>query len=119
MDERADGDRGLAELLFLATLGAVSVGAERAERLVDELAERGGVRRDETREAVGVLGRRWRGDAVRLTERASAGLEGLFRDLGLVTREEFDDLELRVAQLEHRLRLLEPPTRPVDIRRRV
>jgi polyhydroxyalkanoate synthesis regulator phasin len=104
-----DGDRrGLAELIVLAALGAVSVGAERAERLVDELAERGGVQRDEAREAAEVLGRRWRGDALRLTERASAGLESVFRELGLVTREEFEDLELRVAQLEHRLKLLEP-----------
>jgi polyhydroxyalkanoate synthesis regulator phasin len=104
-----DGDRrGLAELVLLAALGAASVGAERAEQLVDGLAERGGVRRDEAREAAEVLGRRWRGDAQRLTERASTGLETLFRELGLVTRDEFEDLELRVAQLEHRLRLLEP-----------
>ena len=33
------------------------------------------------------------------------------RELGLVTREEFEDLELRVAQLEHRLKLLEKPAR--------
>jgi len=36
------------------------------------------------------------------------GLAGLFRELGLVTRSEVEELELRVAQLEHRLRLLEP-----------
>jgi polyhydroxyalkanoate synthesis regulator phasin len=34
-------------------------------------------------------------------------LRDLFRELGLVTREDWDELELRVAQLEHRLRLLE------------
>jgi BMFP domain-containing protein YqiC len=34
-------------------------------------------------------------------------LEDFFRDVGLVTRESFEELELRVAQLEHRLRLLE------------
>jgi len=31
----------------------------------------------------------------------------LARELGLATREELDALELRLAQLEHRLRLLE------------
>jgi hypothetical protein len=31
------------------------------------------------------------------------------RRLGLVRREEADDLALRVAQLEHRVRLLETP----------
>ena len=29
------------------------------------------------------------------------------RELGLVTRDDWDELELRVSQLEHRLRLLE------------
>jgi polyhydroxyalkanoate synthesis regulator phasin len=56
---------------------------------------------------------RWRGDAVRVGERAGAGLEGLFQQLGLVTRAEYEELELRVAQLEHRLRLLEGGPRPV------
>jgi hypothetical protein len=36
------------------------------------------------------------------------GLAALFRELGLVTRVELEELELRVAQIEHRLRLLEP-----------
>jgi BMFP domain-containing protein YqiC len=42
-----------------------------------------------------------------VSERAGATLSGLFRELGLVTRHEYEDLELRLAQLEHRLRLLE------------
>ena len=33
----------------------------------------------------------------------------MLRQLGVVTREELDELELRVAQLEHRLRLVEGP----------
>jgi polyhydroxyalkanoate synthesis regulator phasin len=35
--------------------------------------------------------------------------ERLARELGLVRREELETLELRLAQLEHRLRLLEAP----------
>ena len=35
------------------------------------------------------------------------GSAALFRELGLVTRVELEELELRVAQIEHRLRLLE------------
>jgi BMFP domain-containing protein YqiC len=56
---------------------------------------------------------RWRGDAVRVGERAGATLNGALRELGLVTREEWDELELRVAQLEHRLRLVE--TKPAQL----
>jgi polyhydroxyalkanoate synthesis regulator phasin len=36
--------------------------------------------------------------------------ERLARELGLVRREELDSLELRLAQLEHRLKLLEKPS---------
>ena len=39
-------------------------------------------------------------------------LRGLVDELNLVTRDELDELELRVAQLEHRLRLLEAAQRP-------
>ena len=36
-------------------------------------------------------------------------VDSIARELGLVTREELEDVQLRLAQLEHRLRLLEPP----------
>ena len=104
----ADRDNGASiEKLALAALGAVSLTAERADQLADALAEKGGLRRDEAVALVNDLTQRWRGDAIRLSERAGEGLAGVFRELGLVTREEFDELELRVAQVEHRLRLLE------------
>jgi polyhydroxyalkanoate synthesis regulator phasin len=63
--------------------------------------------KDEVRGWIDDATSRWRGDAARMGERAGATLHGVLRDLGLVTRDEWDDLELRVAQLEHRLRLLE------------
>ena len=97
------------EKLFLAALGAVALTAERADELADALAERGGLRRDEARALVNDLGARWRGDAVRLGERAGASLQGVFAELGLVLRSDYEELELRLAQLEHRLRLLEKP----------
>ena len=52
---------------------------------------------------------RVRGSRDRLSDQASGALHALVDELDLVTREELDELELRVAQLEHRLRLLEPP----------
>ena len=64
-----------------------------------------GCGRDEARSLIEELVGRWRSESVRLGERAGAGLAGVFRELGLVTRDEFEELELRVAQLEHRLRL--------------
>jgi polyhydroxyalkanoate synthesis regulator phasin len=111
MDEPADPLKRLA----LAFVGAVALTAERADELADSLAERGGMGRDEVREWIDEATTRWRGDAVRVGERAGATLQGALRELGLVTRDEWDDLELRVAQLEHRLRLVESRPRSVPV----
>jgi polyhydroxyalkanoate synthesis regulator phasin len=67
-----------------------------------------GLGRDDARALADELTGLWRGDA-NARERAAARLSGIFRELGLVTREELNDAELRIAQLEHRLRLLEGP----------
>jgi polyhydroxyalkanoate synthesis regulator phasin len=99
--------REMVEKLVLAGVGAVALTAERADALAEELSARGGIGREEARSLVEEVVGRWRSESVRLGERTGAGLAGVFRELGLVTRDEFEELELRVAQLEHRLRLLE------------
>ena len=78
----------LAERLALAALGAVALTGDRVDELADELSARGAVRRDEARELILELTSRWRGDAVRVGERAGASLGGVLRELGLVTRHE-------------------------------
>jgi len=50
---------------------------------------------------------RLRGSRARLSEQALGAVRSLVDELNLVTRDDLDELELRVAQLEHRLRLLE------------
>lgn len=105
-----DSERSLreaAEELFLAGVGVVALTKDRTEELVDELAGRGKVSRDEARDLVEEIVGRWRGEAMRVSERAGSTFSGLFKELGLVTRTDYDELELRLAQLEHRLRLLE------------
>jgi len=116
MDEPGKSLGDVAEQLALAAVGAVSLTAERADALADELAERGGMRRDEARTFVSDLFARWRGEAVRVGERTGMGMQGALRQLGLVLREEHEELELRVAQLEHRLRLLEGDAATTAIR---
>ena len=66
-----------------------------------------GPRVDEMRSLLGDSTQRWRGDALRVGEGTRHRLRDLFRDLGLITRDDPDELELRVAQIEHRLSLLE------------
>jgi len=62
---------------------------------------------DAVGELLGELPARVRGGRTRLTEQAAAVLRTIVEELSLVTRDDLDELELRVAQLEHRLRLIE------------
>jgi polyhydroxyalkanoate synthesis regulator phasin len=73
------------------------------ERLVALL----GLRLDEARSLLDEATTRWRGDALRVGEGTRQRLRDVFHELGVVTRDDWEELELRVAQLEHRLRLLE------------
>jgi polyhydroxyalkanoate synthesis regulator phasin len=114
MAEPDRSPRELAERLGLAAIGAVALTAERVDELAGQLAERGGIQRDEARQVIEDAVARWRGDATRFTARAGQGLQGLYTQLGLATRDELDELELRLAQVEHRLRLVEaPPEQPL------
>ena len=56
-----------------------------------------------------------RDESGRVSERASENMGALLREFGFVTRSEHEDLELRVAQLEHRIRLLESAPPPVTL----
>ncbi|MDX6425737.1 MAG: hypothetical protein QOD52_1142 [Gaiellaceae bacterium] len=70
--------------------------ARGSERLVDAIEE-----------LILELPARVRGSRAKLSEQALSVVRALVDDLNLVSRDELDEVELRVAQLEHRLRLLE------------
>ena len=72
------------------------------------MAERGSDRIiDAVEELLAELPARLRGTRARFSEQALGALRALIEELNLVTRDDLAELELRVAQLEHRLRLLE------------
>jgi hypothetical protein len=64
---------------------------------------------DAVEELLAELPARVRGTRTRFSEQALSALRALAEELNLVTRDDLEELELRVAQLEHRLRLLEGP----------
>ena len=74
---------------------------------LDRLLSILGVKLDEIRSLFDDASSRWRGDALRLGEETKQRVNSVFYELGLITREDWDELDLRVAQVEHRLRLLE------------
>src|SRR3990170_260969 len=100
-------DRNPLETLTLAGLGAVALAAGRADRLADEIAGRLGVERDEGRAAVADVLESWRRGARRLGGSTGSAASRIAAEVGVASREVVDELELRVAQIEHRLKLLE------------
>ena len=79
------------------------------------MAERGSTRLllDAVEELFAELPSRARDGKEKLSEQAVGALRALVDELGLAKRDEIEELELRVAQLEHRLKLLEDPPRPL------
>lgn len=100
------GTRPVSELL-LAGIGWASMGLEAADDVADDLARRVGVDRNAMRDAVRDTVASWRAEADKLGVRRDEAVEKALARAGLARREEVEDLALRVAQLEHRLRLLE------------
>jgi polyhydroxyalkanoate synthesis regulator phasin len=103
----SEGERSPLETLALAGVGALALAAERADELADAVASRLGVDRDEVRSAVSEVLDSWRRELERTGERTGARASRVAEELGVASREGLEELELRVAQLEHRLKLLE------------
>jgi polyhydroxyalkanoate synthesis regulator phasin len=106
MAERAD-ERGPLETLGLAGIGAIALVAQNADELASEIGTRLGVERDEVRKAISDVLESWRREAARLGESGGNMAARAASELGTASRESVGELELRVAQLEHRVRLLE------------
>jgi polyhydroxyalkanoate synthesis regulator phasin len=61
------------------------------------------------RQLVDELAEQLRSGVERLTDLPQDTGEKIARELGLVRREDLESVELRLAQLEHRMKLLEKP----------
>jgi polyhydroxyalkanoate synthesis regulator phasin len=96
-----------AEQVLLAGIGWASLGLEAADALADDLARRIGVDAERMRTAVRETVVSWREEAERLGARGDELADRTARKLGFTRREEVEELDLRIAQLEHRVRLLE------------
>ncbi|MFA5802066.1 MAG: hypothetical protein WC911_06265 [Thermoleophilia bacterium] len=97
----------LLENGFLMTLGAAAITREVAESIVGELVKHGQMTSDEGRQAVDEVIDKTKGEARSLRNRFDKTLQNSFQDLGLAPRQQMEDLQLKVAQLEHRINLLE------------
>jgi polyhydroxyalkanoate synthesis regulator phasin len=100
-------DRGSLETLALAGIGAVALVAQHADELAAEIGDRLGVEADDVRAVIGDVLDSWRREASRLGETGGSFAAKAASELGTASRDSVDDLSLRVAQLEHRVKLLE------------
>jgi polyhydroxyalkanoate synthesis regulator phasin len=95
------------ERTLLLALGAAALTRERVQEVVDEVVRRGELTRREGKELVDDLTERIGEQGSGLRERLDAGLQDTLRQWGFATHNEWEELNLKVAQLEHRLGLLE------------
>ncbi|MBC7292704.1 MAG: hypothetical protein H5T84_01130, partial [Thermoleophilia bacterium] len=95
--------RDLIEKTFLLGVGAAVLTKERVEEVIDEFVRRGQLSREEGRDMVNKLVDRSKEEARSFLKRADSTLQGTYRELGLLTRKEAEDLEFRLRQLEHRV----------------
>jgi polyhydroxyalkanoate synthesis regulator phasin len=103
--------RDALEQAILLSVGAAALTRERVEQIVGELVAQGRVSAEDGR----VLMERLIGRVVDPGRPTPSGLlghledtvRGVLSDAGVVTRSEVDDLRVHLAELDHRLRLLE------------
>jgi polyhydroxyalkanoate synthesis regulator phasin len=99
--------RGSLEGLGLAGIGALALVLDRVDELAEDLSRRLGVERAELRAALADVLDSWRREALRVGESTGEAASRVATELGVASRDRLQELELRVAQLEHRLKLLE------------
>lgn len=101
------GMRDIIERTLLVGLGAASFTIDRLQAVADEFVKRGQLSKEEGRQLVDDLAERSKEEAKSALRTADSGLQAAYRELGLSTKRELEDLEFRIRQLEHRIALLE------------
>lgn len=103
----SQGIRDLIERTFLVGMGAAALTKDRVQEVMEEFVRRGQISGEEGRDMVERLVSRSRDEARSALKRADSSLQGAYRDMGLTTKRELEDMEFRLRQLEHRVQLLE------------
>jgi len=92
----------IAEKTFLTGLGALSLAREKAKKVVDELAKKGGTARDETMELIRKL--EDKGKVEKESLRAAIGPKCCTAgQLRLATRQDIERLEQKLDELREKL----------------
>lgn len=99
--------RSLVEEAFLLGVGAASLTLERVENVIEDFVSHGRLSREDGKALAERILAKSREEAADTATRADRGLRGTFRDFGLVTQRDLNDIDFRLRQIEHRLTLIE------------
>lgn len=105
--QEAAGLRDVIERTLLVGLGAAALTKDRVQKVVDEFVRRGQLSAEEGRDMVEGLASRSRDEARSVLKSADSSVQTVFRELGIASRREVEDIDFRLRQIEHRLTLLE------------
>lgn len=97
----------LFERSFLMALGAAVLTRDMAESFASDLVKKGGTASDEGRKIVEETVQQAREETRGIKAHFDETLERNFREMGLVTSDQVEEMQLKIAQLEHRISLLE------------
>jgi polyhydroxyalkanoate synthesis regulator phasin len=94
----------LIEKAILTTVGAVSLSQKKAEELIQEIKERFNVSEEEGKALLAKMQDAARENQKKLEEIAQQEVKKACERLGVVTLEEFEQMEKRVKKLEKQLK---------------
>lgn len=97
----------LLQRSILLTIGAAALTLDMTESLASEMVKRGQETTGEGRKTVEEFMDRARDEARSFRGSMDSSLQKALNDIGVPSKEKFMEMELKIAQLEHRLSLLE------------
>ena len=89
--------------LLLAGLGALSASQEKLSKVVGQLIDSGELTREQGEKVVDEWVDRGREEQGKIADRVSAEIQKVVEKLALVSRDEYDQLQARVKELESKL----------------
>ena len=115
------GVREAIEQAIFVSVGAAALTVEKAEAVVSDLVSRGHLGADDGLAVVTRLMARVRGEGPPaqsgLMGRLESGAQVAFQEIGVARTSDLEDLRMRIAELEHRVRQLEPTLEPEGLYR--
>lgn len=97
----------LLQRSILLTIGAAALTLDMTESLASEMMQRGQETSDDGRKAVEEFMDRARAEARSFRGSVDSSLQNKLREIGIPSNDQLMEMELKIAQLEHRLSLLE------------